>query len=121
MAKAKGTTSKPKRERVKKEPKVKAKKAKVTLDHLNDRQRQDLLYAHMGKVKPLDDQKKSATAAYNKALTLAEAEGIPKAMLKLALKLRHEKDGINTVKKEKETLANVARWLGVADQLDMFG
>ena len=111
--KAKGGKAKP-------DAKQRKKKDKPTIEQLSDQQRQALMFSHKRKLVPLLEAEKLAKGAVTKAWEAAKKEGIPKKDIQLAIRLESE-EGIETVKLDVERTNRVARWLGVAKQLDMFG
>lgn len=96
------------------------KAQKPTPEALSDQQRQALLFNHRRKLTPLLEAESQAKAAVKKAYELAKKEGIPKQDLKLAMQLETD-EGIEAAKNDLERTNRIARWLGVAKQLDLFG
>lgn len=94
---------------------------KLTAEQLSDNQRQELLFAHRRKLKPLLATEKMAKSAVQKAYELAKKEGITKKELELAIKLETD-DGADKVKMQMEQMLRVARWIGskIGSQLNLF-
>lgn len=116
MTKAKSKTAKPAKAA---KPKRKAK-VKPTPEQISDQDRQRLLFQHKRKIAPLVLAKDNAGKALTKAYELAKKEGITKKEIEVSLKLDTD-EGIEAIRAEVERTQRVARWMGLADQLDMFG
>lgn len=100
--------------------KPRAAKPKPSAEQLSDQQRQTLLFSHARKLKPLLAIEAEAKAAVTKAFELGKKEGVTKKEIKLKLSLETE-EGIEAAKAELERTNRVARWMGVAKQLELFG
>lgn len=121
MGRPKGSKNKPAKTASKPDRKKKGQKTqKPTPEALSDQQRQALMFSHRRKLVPLLEAEKEAKAAVKKAYELAKNEGVSKKDLKLAMQLESE-EGIEAAKNDLERTNRIARWLGVAKQLDLFG
>lgn len=102
--------------------KHKAAASKPSAEKLSDDQRRDLLFLHVGKVKPLIAAVEATQANLKKAYELAKNDGIPKKDIELAISFETD-EGNEKQTAEVERIMRVARWAGakLGTQLDLFG
>lgn len=114
-------TGKAKTGKAKTTAKAKAPKAeKPTAATLSDQERQKLLFKHKRILKPLLAYKKEANDDVREAYEIAKKEGITRKQIELAIALENA-EGVEAMKTDLAWMADVARWSGVAKQLDLFG
>lgn len=102
-------------------PKMAATEAR-TIEALSDEQRQALLFEYKRKLKALIATEKVAKDAKRETFKIAEAEGITKDEIMLAISLETP-EGEAKAKMQADRIARVSRWMGlpIGAQPDMFG
>lgn len=119
MAKARKPAAKPKAKERARKPKPE-KAPKPTVAQLSDQDRQRLLFKHKNKIKPLIAELKDAQDELRAAYEVAKNDGIPKKQIELAIELETS-EGVEKLRLATGMVKDTARWMNVADQLDLFG